>query len=159
MPVRLSVVETLVSPSFRVFWLHARAENHLDDMRVSGRTADAEDVGFAASAVAVATVADPGSVRVAVEIWSGQPLLLGDEPPFEYAVAGEADLSTGRWCIDESHDHDVRAGTPLPGGPGRYGVRVTAYHRPDEHYRLQLWPVGRPRSRGDVLAGEAVERQ
>ena len=81
MAIRLSVVETLVSPSFRVFRLHARADGVLGDMQASAERAAAEDVGFAASAVAVATVADPGSVR------------------------------------------------------------VTAYHRPDEHYRLQLWPA------------------
>jgi hypothetical protein len=138
------MVATRVSPSFRVFWLHARAEQWLDDMEASGRQASAQDVGFAASAVAVATV-DPDRVGVAVETWSKKPLLLGDEESFEYAVEGEIDVTTGQWCIDESQDWQIQNGTLLQGGAGRYGVRVTAYHQPDEHYRLQLWPVGRRR--------------
>jgi hypothetical protein len=168
--VRLSVLETVVSPSFQVFWLHCRAEGYLDEMTAAGRQADTEDVGFAGSAVAVRTVTDAGSVRVAVEVWSRRPVVLGDEPPFEYAVEGEVDLDDGRWCIDGSHDPAVQAGLVLPGGVGRYGVRVTAYnqqrvadlieeHAEDfaaamaavralpaaegERYRLQLWPAGR----------------
>ncbi len=145
MAVRLSAVETVVSPSFRTFWLHARADGYLADMQAAGQMADADDVGFAGSAVAVRTVADPGSVRAAVEIWSRRPLLTGDEAPFDYAVEGEIDLSTGQWCIDESQDSAVQAGMPLPSGAGEYGVRVTAYHEPGEQYRLQIWPSGRRR--------------
>ncbi|WP_433343006.1 hypothetical protein [Micromonospora sp. CA-111912] len=172
MAVRLSAVEMLVSPSFAVFWLHSRTEGYLDEMSAAGRQADAEDVGFAVSAVAVRTVTDAASVRVAVEVWNRRPMLLGDEPAFEYAVEGEVELGDGQWCIDESHDPAVRVGLVLPGGAGRYGVRVTAYHQQrvaeliEEHaedfvsamaavralpategerYRLQLWPVGRGR--------------
>ena len=42
----------------------------------------------------------------------------------------------------------VQAGMPLPSGAGEYGVRVTAYHEPDEQYRLQIWPSGRHRTNG-----------
>ncbi|MFI5916874.1 hypothetical protein [Dactylosporangium sp. NPDC051541] len=172
MAVRLSVVETVVSPSFRTFWLHCRGQDYLEVMTAAAGRTDAEDVGFAGSAVAVRTVTDAGSVRVTVEIWSRQPMVLSDEPRFEYAVEGELELPAGQWCIDESHDSGVQAGVSLPGGAGRYGVRVTAYNQQrvtdlieeyaedfvaamaavralpaaeGERYRLQLWPVGRGR--------------
>lgn len=135
-------------------------------MGTAGRLADTDLVGFAGFAVAVATVADGGSVSVFLELWNRQPVMLG-EKRFDYAVEGRVDFDSGLWCVDESHDPGIQAGMPLPDGPGIYGVRVTAYGRqrtadlvemhgvdhvaamrsvralpPDdgEQYRLQIWP-------------------
>lgn len=168
MAFRRSVVQSRVSPLFRVFWLHARTPGWLDDMTAAGRLADADLVGFVGSAVGVATIADADSVGVSVEQWNRRPLLL-DEEPFVYVVEGRVEFGNGEWCMDEAHDGHVQAGLPLHEGPGTYGVRVTAYGRQQvvelmedhgadylaamravralppaesERYRIQLWPQG-----------------
>lgn len=161
-----------MSPSFWVFWLYSRGPDDVRDLAAAGRLADADGVGFAGSAVAVRTATELSPTRVTVETWSRMPLLLPEEPPFDFAAEGSATFPADLWCISESQDAAVQFGQPLPAGAGDYGVRVTAYHRqetvdrladhPDglagalrelrdvppelaERYRIQLWPVGRPR--------------
>jgi hypothetical protein len=172
MDTLLSLVTSWVSPSFQVFWLHSRGPHDLRDMTEAGHLADADGIGFVGSAVGVRTVVDGGSVHVSVETWSGVPSRLGDDPPADVSADGVLTFPEDTWCIDESQDSSARSGLPLPAGAGTYGVRVMGYNRTAvadrirhhgadivaameevsgltanaaERYRIQMWPVRRPR--------------
>ncbi|MFG1887050.1 hypothetical protein ACGFIR_04160 [Micromonospora sp. NPDC049051] len=152
MPILLSKIDTVVLPSHEVFCLYSREEREQRDLAEAERLASADGVGFAWSAVGVRVATEVSKALVSVETWSGMPLLLRDQGPFDFAWEGVVDFPDGRWCISESLDSLTRLGVELPSGPGRCGVRVVAYNHNDVLDRYEMAQAGTDEEFAAMLA-------